>query len=94
MVYRQWLQQWAVYITRKFKFTMKWLHSGWLCLFQEDLELLAMSSLVWCSGYLPQISSIHIYMTEPLVYACMPLLGWKLLGTRYGIMCEQQGCFP
>ena len=30
---------------------------------------------------------------EPLVYACMPLLGWKLLGTRYGIMCEQQGCF-
>ena len=39
---------------------------------EEDLELLAMS-LVWSSGYLPQILFVHIYMIEPLVYACMPL---------------------
>ena len=31
MGYRQWLQQWAFYNTRKFRFTMKRLHSGWLC---------------------------------------------------------------
>ena len=52
---------------------MKRLHSVWSCLLGEDLELLAMSSLVQSSGYLPQILSIHIYMTEPLVYTCMPL---------------------
>ena len=47
--------------------------SFWMALLEEDLELLAASSLVQSSGYLPQILSIHIYMTKPLVYACMPL---------------------
>jgi len=40
--------------------------------FGEDLELWAMSSLARCFGYLPQILSVHIYMMEPLVYACIP----------------------
>ena len=73
MGYRQWLQQWALYNTRKFKFTLKRIYSRWLCLFREDFELLVMSSLVRSSGYLPQILSVHIYMMKPLVYACMPL---------------------
>lgn len=37
--------------------------------------------------------SVHIYMMEALVYACMPLWGWKPLGTGYNLMCKQQGCF-
>ena len=45
MGYRKWLQQWAFFYTRKFKFTMKMLHSGWLCLLGENLEILAMFSL-------------------------------------------------
>jgi len=49
------------------------LHSESSCLLREDLELLAMSSLVRSFGYLPQILSVHIYITKPLVYACMPL---------------------
>ena len=73
MGYRQWLQQWALYNTRKFKFTMKRLHSRWPCLLREDLEFLELSSLVRSFGYLPQILSVHIYMIEPLVYACKPL---------------------
>ena len=47
--------------------------SFWMALLEEDLELLAVSSLVQSSGYLPQILSVHIYMTKPLVYAYMPL---------------------
>ena len=73
MGYRQWLQQWGFFYTRKFKFTMKMLHFGWLCLLGENLEILAMFFLAWSFRYLPQILSVHIYMKEPLVYACMPL---------------------
>ena len=47
--------------------------SFWMALLEEDLELLAASSLAQSSSYLPQILSVHIYMTKPLVYACMPL---------------------
>ena len=46
--------------------------SFWMALLEEDLELLAASSLAQSSSYLPQILSVHIYMTKPLVYACMP----------------------
>ena len=73
MGYRQWLHQWTFYNTRKFKFTMKRLHSKWSYLLGEDLELLAMSSLAQSSDYLPQIFFVYIYMTKALVYACMPL---------------------
>ena len=52
---------------------MERLHFGWSFLLGEDLELLAMSSLVQSFGYLPQILSVHIYMMEPLMYACMPV---------------------
>ena len=94
MGYIQWPQQQAFYNTRKFKFTTC---GGFVldrpCLLGQDLELLAMFSLVWSSGYLPQILSVHFYMTEPLVYACMPLQGWKLLGIGYDLMCKQRGCF-
>ena len=48
------------------------LHSRKLDHLGEDLELLAVSSLVQSSDYLPQILFVHIYMTEPLVYAFMP----------------------
>ena len=48
---------------------MKRLHFEWLCLLGEDLELLAMSSLVRSFSYLPQILSVHIYMTRSLMYA-------------------------
>ena len=44
--------------------------SFWMALLEEDLELLAASSLAQSSSYLPQILSVHIYMTKPLVYAC------------------------
>ena len=47
--------------------------SFWMALLEEDLELLAASSLAQSSSYLPQILSVHIYMTKPLVYACIPL---------------------
>ena len=90
---RQWLQQWAFYNTRKFKFGMKRIHFGWSCLLEENLELLAMSSLVRSSSYLPQILSVHIYMTKPLVYACMPFQGQKPLGTEYDLMHKQHDCF-
>ena len=93
MGYIKWLQQWALYNTRKFKFTMKRLHFGWPCLLGEDLELLAIFSSEYSSNQLPQILFIHIYMTEPLVYACMPFQGWKPLGTVYDLMCKQRGCF-
>ena len=72
---------------------MKRLHSEWLCLLGEDPELLAMSSFMRSSSYLPQIVFVHIYMTKPLVYACIPLWGWKPLGIGYDIMCKQRGCF-
>ena len=49
------------------------IHSSKLCLLGEDLGLLAMSSLVWSFGYLPQILSVHIYKTRLLVNVCMPL---------------------
>ena len=93
MGYKQWLQQWVFYNTRKFKFTMKRLHSGWPCLLREDLEFLELSSLVRSFGYLPQILFVHIYMIEPLVYACKPLQGWKSLGIGYDLIYKQRGCF-
>ena len=93
MGYIQWLQQRAFSNTRKFKFTMKWFHSGWPCLLREDLGFLAMPSLVRSFGYLPQILFVHVYMTEPLVYSCMPLQGLKPLRIRYDLMCKQRGYF-
>ena len=57
--------------TKKFKFTN---YEGFILdrprLHGEELELLAMSSLIRSPNYLPQILSVHIYMTTPLVYAC------------------------
>ena len=93
MGYRQCLHQCAFYNTRKFKFTMKRLHSEWSYLSRENLELLAMSSLAQSFSYLPQILSVHIYMTKPLVYACMPFQGQKPLGTEYDLMHKQHDCF-
>ena len=60
---------------------------------QKDLELLALSSLARSSGQLPKILSLHIYMMEPLMYACMPQQGWKPLRIWYDLMCKQWGCF-
>ena len=47
--------------------------SFWMALLEEDLELLVASSLAQSSSYLPQILSVHIYMTRSLMYAWMSL---------------------
>ena len=58
---------------------MKRLHSRWPCLLEEDFGLLAMSSLVRSSGYLPQILSVRFYMTKPFSVCMHDLVGLETL---------------
>jgi len=73
MGYRQWLQQCALYNTRKFKFTLKRLYSRWLCLFREDFELLVMSSLLRSSGYFAT-NFICTHLHDEAISVCMHAL--------------------
>ena len=90
--YIQRLQHWAFYNTKKFKFTN---YEGFILdrprLHGEELELLAMSSLIRSPNYLPQILSVHIYMTTPLVYACPCRVGNRQ-GFGYNLNCKQWSC--